>query len=198
LEVWPVYKFIPKHFLINKLPFHQARDIILASAPLPFGIFPPVDIGGKTYCDGGVADNLPIYPLTNENACDELVIIQLRPKSESVASIEGGSKQVSYKKYWSAIDRTIRLGSLAHSDARSLIENEHGADLDDKETWIRPPRLLPLKEPTDFPSRIVTIAPDESFGGMVLGTLNFSSEKAQQLMALGYEDAMQVIDSQIL
>lgn len=39
----------------------EAADPILASAAMP-GVFPPVDIEGRMYMDGGISDNVPIAP----------------------------------------------------------------------------------------------------------------------------------------
>lgn len=81
-----------KEFLEKRLPFRKFEDLktklalgatnfetgqdvwfrsgpiipaLLASAATP-GIFPPVEIDGKIYTDGGVTDNLPLFELAKE------------------------------------------------------------------------------------------------------------------------------------
>ena len=50
-----------------------------ASAALPYGIFPQVEIDKKIYIDGGVADNTPVLPMADEGV-DEVWIICLQPE----------------------------------------------------------------------------------------------------------------------
>lgn len=49
--------------------FHSGSivDAVLASSALP-GLFPPVDIAGRLYVDGGIADNVPISPAVGAGA----------------------------------------------------------------------------------------------------------------------------------
>jgi NTE family protein len=55
--------------------FHSGSvvDAVLASAALP-GLFPPVDIAGRWYVDGGIADNVPISPAVGAGAKEIYVI----------------------------------------------------------------------------------------------------------------------------
>lgn len=55
--------------------FHSGSvvDAVLASSALP-GLFPPVDIGGRLYVDGGIADNVPISPAVGAGAKEIFVI----------------------------------------------------------------------------------------------------------------------------
>ena len=48
-------------------------DAVLASSALP-GLFPPVEIGGRLYVDGGIADNVPISPAVSAGAKEIYVI----------------------------------------------------------------------------------------------------------------------------
>lgn len=72
---------------------------LLASAALPFGVVPAV----KGYVDGGVADNLPIYPLISLLACDIILVIRANPGELSEAAILA---------QWQEIDRAARLRLL--------------------------------------------------------------------------------------
>lgn len=55
--------------------FHSGSvvDAVLASAALP-GLFPPVEIAGRLYVDGGIADNVPISPAVGAGAKEIYVI----------------------------------------------------------------------------------------------------------------------------
>ncbi|MGH2758374.1 MAG: patatin-like phospholipase family protein, partial [Actinomycetota bacterium] len=46
---------------------------VLASAALP-GLFPPVEIAGRLYVDGGIADNVPISPAVGAGAKEIYVV----------------------------------------------------------------------------------------------------------------------------
>jgi NTE family protein len=51
-------------------------DLVCASSSIPF-IFKPVKIDGNLYVDGGLIDNLPIFPI--RNLCERLIIVNLIP-----------------------------------------------------------------------------------------------------------------------
>lgn len=51
-----------EYFQLQQYTEEQMLELLLASSALPF-IFPPVDIGGTKYWDGGLKDNVPIRPL---------------------------------------------------------------------------------------------------------------------------------------
>lgn len=63
--------------------FNQGELInrIIASASIPV-VFNPVLIQGKTYVDGGVFDNLPVYPIKDK--CDFIIASHTNPLSKEV------------------------------------------------------------------------------------------------------------------
>lgn len=54
----------------------KIRDILLATASIPI-LFPPVEIEGKLYSDGGILDNLPAWPIRQK--CDFILGINANP-----------------------------------------------------------------------------------------------------------------------
>jgi NTE family protein len=62
----------------DAVAFHSGSvvEAVLASAALP-GLFPPVEIAGRLYVDGGIADNVPIAPAVAAGA-KEIYVIQTR------------------------------------------------------------------------------------------------------------------------
>jgi len=63
----------------GKAVYFEKGDLIktvIASASIPV-IFKPVIIDGTTYCDGGVLDNLPVYPL--EGKCRLIIGSYVNP-----------------------------------------------------------------------------------------------------------------------
>jgi NTE family protein len=51
----------------------EAKEALAATAAIP-GIYPPVEIDGRLYVDGGVADNTPISRAV-ERGCDEIYVL---------------------------------------------------------------------------------------------------------------------------
>jgi hypothetical protein len=90
-----------------------------------------------------------------------------------------------YKRHWSNIDRLKRVDKVPRPDVR-------GAAFP-RDVKNNPPVLVPFRTPPYSPERIVTIGPEEPLGGLISGTLNFSSDFARDLMERGYKDAVEVI-----
>jgi NTE family protein len=53
-------------------------EVLLASACVPF-LFPPIEVNGRPYWDGGCAGNPPLAPLLSPVLPDELVVIRAHP-----------------------------------------------------------------------------------------------------------------------
>lgn len=58
-------------------PLH---DIVLASSSIPV-LFAPVNLGDDLYVDGGLFDNLPVYPL--RQICDTVIAVSMTPTKET-------------------------------------------------------------------------------------------------------------------
>lgn len=66
-------------------------DAILASACLPF-LFQAVEIEGQHYWDGGYIGNPPLFPLINETASKDILIIQINPVN--IESIPKNAREI--------------------------------------------------------------------------------------------------------
>jgi NTE family protein len=84
---------IPAHVVVTELSSGQAHiishggaiDALLASAALP-GVFPPVQIAGRTFIDGGVSANAPVAQAASLGATHIYVLPAAGP---SVAGTPG-------------------------------------------------------------------------------------------------------------
>ena len=56
-------------------------------------IYPPEIIHGNLYRDGGLADNVPIYPMTSVGA-DNLIVVKLEPDDKVDTSLYSKFKEV--------------------------------------------------------------------------------------------------------
>jgi hypothetical protein len=178
------YNF-PHYIEISSRAAVQREEALLASAALPLGIFPSVELDGTTYIDGGVADNLPVTPLISHEKCDELVVIAMRPWTE-----EG------VKRHWQEVERRKALEQMSPDRARELYLAElarRGGDPRHASTFD-PPVNLPLSEPDRWPSRLVLVCPDKPVGSFLTGTIRFTGRYARRLLKEGYEDATRAFE----
>lgn len=74
-----VTDFAPVEILMKDIKEGQLVDFIVASASFP--IFPPKEIEGKKYYDGGLYDNMPINLLAR-NGYDKMLVIRTNPMSK--------------------------------------------------------------------------------------------------------------------
>jgi predicted acylesterase/phospholipase RssA len=172
---------VPRYFAVSELPMTSVCNALLASAALPEGIFPSVRIDGSSYIDGGVSDNLPLYPALSAGRIHDLVVIRLNPGSETFL-----------KKHWQRKERLQRIRTLSVEEGRRLRfkawppPTERGLKYD-------PPIFIPFVEPPYWPESVVVIAPDSSLGNFLSGTLNFRRSKARELILRGWRDARKVL-----
>lgn len=57
---------------------HITSEALMASACLP-QVFPAVEIDGEAYWDGGYSGNPALYPLVDDCAAQDLVVVQINP-----------------------------------------------------------------------------------------------------------------------
>jgi hypothetical protein len=176
---------LPTYIDLRQLTSEERASVLLASAALPFGIFPRVTLWEQEYVDGGVADNLPIHPLLD---CDELIVVRVSPSA---------AEHRTLRQAWQFVDRRLRLEEKPANHWLDLYAEKHGRAHNILQSLpvCDPPAWLPLREPPSWPARCIVIAPQNDLGGFVGGTLNFSGEFARSLLELGYKDATAVIRS---
>ena len=81
--------FVPRYVRLDQASTEERTRAVLASAALPFGLTPSIQVDDENRVDGGVVDNLPIYPLICVERCRRLLVIRLRVKSECDLVNEG-------------------------------------------------------------------------------------------------------------
>lgn len=160
---------IPTYPKINERPADIARLCLMASMALPVGIFKNIKIGNSFLFDGGVIDNTPLYPFIVERY-ETIYVVHLRPKGKK----RWGEPDEKVRTLWDLlkIERLrLRAGFPTFIDTDSRI---HG-----------------------FSSKIVHIRPRKSLGFSLWGTLYFSKKKAKRLIEQGYQDMIEVLNSQV-
>ena len=76
-----VYNFKPHYFKLNNYSLKTIKKILLASSAIP-ALFPPENIKGKLYIDGGISDNSPVKALKNYEFTD-IIIVHLKHNNNS-------------------------------------------------------------------------------------------------------------------
>jgi len=186
----PCYRreYIPVYHKLNGKPAHEIKDLLLRSASLPFGIFRARSLEDMGWLDGGLADNSPINPLLSEK-CDIIIIIHL-----------------DYRRDKHVMDEEYRLNVARLRRKMSVVKNSR----DNYESFIAMygHLLSSYERPTPLPPNlyqwipsmpnVVHIIPSKPLGGLLRGTLNFSTRKAMNLIKLGYEDTIKILESNLL
>ncbi|MBV9749128.1 MAG: patatin-like phospholipase family protein, partial [Acetobacteraceae bacterium] len=91
-------------------------DALLASACLP-QLFPPVEIGGEAYWDGGYASNPPVRPLIEAGAPSDVLIVRTTPL-ERLSTPTGAmavQERVNEITFGSALRGELRTLALAQA-----------------------------------------------------------------------------------
>ncbi len=81
-----------EYISLSEVSPDDARQFLLASSAMPY-IYPPEVIHGNVYRDGGLADNVPIYPMTSVGA-DNLIVVKLEPDDKVDTSLYSNFKEV--------------------------------------------------------------------------------------------------------
>lgn len=81
-----------EYISISEVSPDDARQFLLASSAMPY-IYPPEIIHGNVYRDGGLADNVPIYPMTSVGA-DNLIVVKLEQDDKVDTSLYSKFKEV--------------------------------------------------------------------------------------------------------
>ncbi|MET4802838.1 patatin-like phospholipase family protein [Bradyrhizobium sp. LB11.1] len=161
---------------IDNMSLVEAREGLLASSALPFGIVPARrDNKHRRLVDGGMADNLPWFPFIEMFPCDEIIIIKC---GKSDAWDDQASRQLWQIKcrLTRVLEAKVRLPPVTEP---TVVHND-------------PPIEIPYQVPSHWPSKVTIIAPSEDLGTFRTGTLNFSNKSTTKWMNAGYEMARTV------
>lgn len=102
--LYPRERYQPVYFPLNLMTcIDDQVDACLASAALPFGILTEVYVRGEHCVDGGVIDNIPLWPLIEFAKCDRILVIHHRKASGEV----GVNDHESHEDlaYWRALKK---------------------------------------------------------------------------------------------
>lgn len=163
----PKREYVPDYIRLDTANANVIRTL-LATAALPFGIVPAVD--GAV--DGGLADNMPVYPLTTAVACERLLVIRANADVPDAEELHGE---------WSRIERLLRIQKYDVASA-------HFKNPKQKKEWT-PEKAEPAHLPNQFPE-VFVIAMQAGKKGFLRdfigGTMNFTACYATSQFCDGY------------
>jgi NTE family protein len=189
-----------EYFRNRDMTEEEGMSAILASSALP-GIFPPVNVRGDVYVDGGLTLNTPLAPafVEVEPGADTAHVIYLDPETAEIP-LQPLHSTVG------TLDRLIAIGLSRAVEADMRIADRVNRGLDVLERASRGERLGPEfaqpfveaagyvvdgiggRYPTS-PKTIHRYRPSRYLGG-TFSLLNFDRARMQELIELGYRDAV--------
>lgn len=172
------------------------HEVILGSTALP-GIFPPVVIDDVPYVDGGVLMNTPLKPAIQDGA-EELHVIFLDPLIENIPLPRLPSSIDTFTRLFAIIWSSRLANDLRRATGitQTLLKLQESSS----ETWEREEvgdfleaghRILNrMQSGREYrPLTIHIYRPATDLGGGA-GLLDFSAQRIDSLISLGYQDAV--------
>ena len=161
-EFWAVVTNIetgkPEYIKVDDLKKNEQIEALRASGSMPF-VSNPVEIDGKKYLDGGIADSIPIEKIM-DMGFDKVVVILTRTMGYRKEKGNQLLAKLKYRKYPNFI-KTIENRYLMYNEELDEIES---LENDNKIFVIRPSRKVNIKR------------------------IEKDSSKIQEMYDLGYED----------
>lgn len=151
-EFWAVVTNIetgkPEYIKVDDLKKNKQIEALRASGSMPF-VSNPVEIDGKKYLDGGIADSIPIDKIM-DMGFDKVVVILTRTMGYRKEKGNQLLAKLKYRKYPNFI-KTIENRYLMYNEELDKIES---LEKDSKIFVIRPSRKVNIKRIEKDNSRI--------------------------------------------
>lgn len=174
------------------------HQTILASSSLP-GIFPPVNIGGAPYVDGGVVMNTPLKPAIEAGA-ETLHVIYLDHNAQSVPlmnirNIIDTINRIFIISFAATVNRDIQIASRINDALYAIEKTARGEELtesDAKRFVLTAGKFYQQRNKTSAPYRPLTIHryhPQQDLGG-IFKMLAFRRDMVSQVLELGFNETM--------
>jgi predicted acylesterase/phospholipase RssA len=181
-------------FANHEMTDEWGHNVILASSAIP-GVFPPVEVAGEPYADGGLVANTPLRPAIDAGA-DTLHVIYMDPYAEAIPLPR-------YRSTFNTVYRlaVIALAAMMNRDIEIAKRVNRGIDVmeglaapDENIAYAKGHHHMLSRDPQKHviaPYRRVAIHryhPHEDPGG-TLRWLDFDRDRILHMMERGYRDA---------
>lgn len=185
-----------KLFTNSDMSEDSGRQMIMASSAIP-GFFPPIQIEGRLYVDGGVLMNTPLSPAINAGA-EVLHVTYLDP---DIKNIPVARLNNTYDVFERAL--IVKMADTFNRDVEDAMEINQGLQLlgeaqreqlsdSEVKTFVRVANRLRDRIRQGPPYRPLTIHryhPKADLGG-ALGLLDFGQKHVLELIQTGFNDAV--------
>ena len=158
---------------------------LIQTAALP-EVFPLRPAVGQDCVDGGIADNIPIFPALLHKP-DMLIVLYLDhafTQDQDLWTSEAARTWWMTEKFY----QTLQNRQKAEATRRDYIL-KHGRIT----AGAKRPTLAPVG-PYFSAAQFLPVTPSIPLGGLLCGTMNFSARKARRLIALGFCDTLLAIE----
>ena len=173
---------------------------VLASTSIP-GFFPPVEIDGEPYVDGGLTLNTPLEPAVHVEKSDTAHVIYVDPYLPDMPVAKIPTTLDTMDRFISVVFANsmyneVQTARRINEGLRIVQRAERGERLTSDDAM---PFILAADQIADsiqgvtLPVSLKTIhryRPTQDLGG-AMDLLDFSKERIQALIELGYRDAME-------
>lgn len=167
-------KWVPYYVDISALSPEAAALYCVASAALPFGIVPSVEITETAFVDGGVIDNCPFYPFVEDLPAEEIYIVLLDRFESCEVARETSKITVDSWNEFKRLQTIVQLPPPPRQKSKDF------------------KRVVVEYEKRDVLPKLEFFYPqNESLGNFLTGTLNFNGDYASKIMQTGYEETLQ-------
>ncbi len=129
----------------------EQMDVLRASASLPF-VSKPVEIDGKMYLDGGVADSIP-YKKLIETGCDKIVVVLTRDAGYIKKAMKELPANLVYRKYPRFVEKLKERHNNYNNSIKELKELEKAG----KVFVIRPSAPIEIRRMEKDPDKLQSV-----------------------------------------
>ena len=189
---------VPRVFTNEDMTDAEGAAAIMASTAIP-GVFPPVDLNGTIYVDGGVVMNTPLKPAMQAGA-DNIHVISLVPAIGRIESDELDNTLEAMLRLVqillsSAVQEDIATAGWINAGLDAMERTKAGEDIstDQLRDFVRVADQLKTRaaEGSRFHRVIIHhYQPSRSLGSP-LGLLDFTRSNIESLIARGFDDTVQ-------
>lgn len=128
-----------EYIKIEDLEKKENIEYLRASGSMPF-VSNMVEINGKKYLDGGIADSIPIDKIMNMNY-DKIIVVLTRPISYRKKVKENKIPKIYYRKYKKLAEKICTRNERYNIDLEKIIDLENKKEI----FVIRPSKTVDIK-----------------------------------------------------
>ena len=173
---------------------------ILASSAIP-GFFPPVEIDGEPYVDGGLTLNTPLEPALHAEQADTGHVIYVDPYLSEIPIAPMPTTMDTMDRFISvvfanSVNTDFETARRINEGIKVVERAGRGEQISSRDAMpfiLAASRIADSIEGVKLPVSLKTIhryRPTQDLGG-ALDLLDFSRERIRRLITLGYHDAIE-------